>query len=90
MCKPRLAQASAAVQFQAAPGARGALICLSFSLLFQTLSVSMLLRYSHHQIFVFIGKHWLRGLGCAGHFACSSMGCCRATAGLGWKDLEDH
>lgn len=25
-------------------------------LLFQTLSVSMLLRYSHHQIFVFIGK----------------------------------
>lgn len=26
------------------------------ALLFQTLSVSMLLRYSHHQIFVFIGK----------------------------------
>lgn len=32
-------------------------------LLFQTLSVSMLLRYSHHQIFVFIGKYFLCDLG---------------------------
>jgi hypothetical protein len=30
------------------------------SILFQTLSVSMLLRYSHHQIFMFIGKSALK------------------------------
>ena len=30
-------------------------------LVFQTLSVSMLLRYSHHQIFVFIGKDFSEG-----------------------------
>ncbi|NWT58737.1 MBRL protein, partial [Erythrocercus mccallii] len=54
MCKPRLAWASAALRFQATPCTHGALICLPFSVLFQTLSVSMLLRYSHHQIFVFI------------------------------------
>lgn len=29
----------------------------------QTLSVSMLLRYSHHQIFVFIGESWPAGGG---------------------------
>lgn len=31
-------------------------LTLVSALMFQTLSVSMLLRYSHHQIFVFIGK----------------------------------
>ena len=30
-----------------------------FNASFQTLSVSMLLRYSHHQIFVFIGKTFI-------------------------------
>lgn len=45
-------------------------------LIFQTLSVSMLLRYSHHQIFVFIGKHLLRDSGCTGHCACSSAVYC--------------
>lgn len=43
---------------------------LASVLAFQTLSVSMLLRYSHHQIFVFIGKDFLRDLGCRGHCAC--------------------
>lgn len=39
---------------------------LTSVLLFQTLSVSMLLRYSHHQIFVFIGKRF--------HISVSMMG----------------
>lgn len=47
-------------------------LTLASALVFQTLSVSMLLRYSHHQIFVFIGKDFLRDLGCTGHCACSS------------------
>lgn len=47
-------------------------LMLASVLIFQTLSVSMLLRYSHHQIFVFIGKDFLRDLGCTGYSVCSS------------------
>lgn len=31
-------------------------VCVLFVFFFQTISISMLLRYCHHQIFVFIGK----------------------------------
>jgi len=50
-------------------------LTLASVLVLQTLSVSMLLRYSHHQIFVFIGKDLLRDLGCAAHCACPSTVC---------------